>query len=185
MPRPMKTIEEHFHHGTIPQNRLPGSSDMPAGMPAKPKRLSAPARKMFRQLCALLEERRQLTKADGELLRLYAQLWDRQRHAQDHIDQEGEVCEYTRLDSNGVARDQFKPNLWLAIAERAEKSMVAILDRLGLTPVNRSRVRPLKSAEPPDEFEQFMNKHNDLGFHPNVAPFKLKGGDDAGTDENA
>ena len=36
-------------------------------------------------------------------------------------------------------------NLWLGIAIEAETKITALLDRLGMTPMNRARVRPTKS----------------------------------------
>jgi P27 family predicted phage terminase small subunit len=155
MPRKLESIADHWLHGSKPQNTLPGVSDIPAGCPPSPKRLSPGARKIFKQLCALLQERCVLTRGDAELLRLYCTLHDRQKHAQAKIDEQGEVCTYTRLDSNGQPHDMVKENIWLAIAERAEKSMLAILVQLGLTPAARARVRPLKpTKQEPKSFEE-------------------------------
>jgi P27 family predicted phage terminase small subunit len=149
MPRNLKSITEHMLHGSKPQNVIPAVSDIPAGKPRRPKALSKEAKRIHRELCSQLEERHALTRGDSELLRLYCSLHDRQRHAQAKLDTEGEVCIYTRLDSNGEAHEFHKENIWLGVAERAEKNMVAILIQLGLTPAARMRVRPLKPASPP------------------------------------
>jgi phage terminase small subunit len=97
----------------------------------------------------LLESRRALTEGDGELLRLYAVIFDRHTRALAKINEQGEIKMYTRLDSNGQPHEVEKPNLWLKVAETAERNLVAILDRLGLTPHNRGKVKP--TAQPKDE----------------------------------
>lgn len=55
---------------------------------------------------------------------------------------EGVVVEYTRLDSNGQQVTVEKPNVNLKIAEVAERSMVALLSKLGLSPKDRQLVKP-------------------------------------------
>jgi P27 family predicted phage terminase small subunit len=141
-PMPAKSAEQHQLEGTRSQARPKPESVVREGWPKRPRGLSKEAQKVFRQMCRLLAERRALTRGDGELLRLYATSWDRQRQADAAIQIEGIVVQYTRLDSNGQPHQVEKPNINLAIAERAEKSMVAILDRLGLTPYHREKVKP-------------------------------------------
>jgi P27 family predicted phage terminase small subunit len=161
VPQNLKSITEHLLHGSKPQNTLPGVSDIPPGKPRRPKSLSKEAKRIHRELCAMLEERAALTRGDSELLRLYCSLHDRQRHAQAKIDVEGEVCIYTRLDSHGEPHDQEKENIWLGVAERAEKQMLTILVQLGLTPAARTRVRPLKAARAPMTAEElYFAKHD-------------------------
>ena len=92
-------------------------------------------------------------------MRLEATLWDRQCHAQESLDGEGEITTYTRLDSNGQPHDMVKENIWLGVAERAGKTMLAILVQLGLTPAARMRVRPLQppKKEMTEEEKYFAN----------------------------
>jgi len=145
MPMPAKSQELHALQGTKPQAKdLPehGVSSIPAGKPPVPKSLSAAARDLYRKLCKQLADRRVLTRGDCELLRIYATAWDRQRQADQALQREGLVVSCTRLDSNGQPHEVQKQNINLAIAERAEKQMVGILDRLGLTPIHREKVRP-------------------------------------------
>jgi P27 family predicted phage terminase small subunit len=112
-----------------------------AGRPSVPKGLSKPARKVFKNLCRLLAARRVLTGGDVEILRLYAMLYDRHARAAEALAKQGEVVVYTRLNSSGKEVEMEKQNLWFAIAKDSEKQMVGILDRLGLTPHNRDRVK--------------------------------------------
>lgn len=145
MARPAKAAQTHWLHGTRahePQLKSHVESHVPPGRPRFPKDLPPEARSVFRTLVKLLAERRALTKGDHELLRLYCMVWDRHQRQHKKLLEEGEICTYVRLDSNGEAHDQVKVNLRLKIVEQAEKQMVAILDRLGLTPNARDRVKP-------------------------------------------
>jgi phage terminase small subunit len=74
-----------------------------------------------------------------------------------HIEAEGEIRTYTII-VKGEAQEIEKENLWLKIAFTAEKNMVAILDRLGLTPHNRAKIKPTAEPDrkPVDEFDEFL-----------------------------
>jgi P27 family predicted phage terminase small subunit len=165
MPTPRKSQELHELAGTKSQARSPAVSSIPEGRPSCPRGLSREARKVFRQLCRLLAERKTLTRGDGELLVLYAETWDRRRRAQTALLLEGEICTYTRLDSNGRAHDVVKTNLNLPIVERADKAMVGILDRLGLTPLGKDKVKAAGKGkqEPVDPMETFLARHSREG----------------------
>ena len=115
-----------------------------AGRPPCPRSLTPEERKLFRKLCRQLEERKLLTKDTGELLTLYVTTHTRHQKAMADVQQRGEIVIVETRDKNGdlVARE--KPNPWLLIAERAEKTMIAILDRLSFTPINRERSKPVK-----------------------------------------
>ncbi|HEY2390281.1 MAG TPA: P27 family phage terminase small subunit [Candidatus Angelobacter sp.] len=166
MPTVKKSDELHRLTGTKSQAKPEPEYSLPAGTPRAPKTLSLEARKTFKRLCALLAERRALTDGDGELLRLYAITFDRHARAMAKIEDQGEICSYTRLDSNGQPHEMEKENLWLKVAVTAEKNMVAILDRLGLTPHNRGKVKPTKEPESvkPDEFGEFLARKSAAGW---------------------
>lgn len=166
MPTPRKSDGLHKLTGTKSQANPEPEYSLPAGTPRAPKTLSLEARKTFKRLCALLAERRALTDGDGELLRLYAVTFDRHARALAKIEEQGEICKYTRLDSNGQPHEVEKENLWLKVAVTAEKNMVAILDRLGLTPHNRAKVKPTKepATAQPDEFAEFMARKSAAGL---------------------
>ena len=153
MPAQRKGDDLHDLHSTKPHDRTPVTPSMlVAGRPRFPKSLSAEARRVFKLLVKQLEARRVLTEGDGFLLQLAAELWDRRARAQAKLLEEGEVKLYTRLDSNGDAHQVEKPNLWLKVAAESEKQLVAILDRLGLSPIAGSKV---KQTRPPEsEFEE-------------------------------
>jgi P27 family predicted phage terminase small subunit len=154
---------EHKLKGTRATRAADHGQDIPAGRPKFPKGISAEAKRVFKRLCGLLEQRRALTHGDGELLRLYSILYTRHETAMSKLLVEGEICKYTRLDSNGTAHDQEKPNLWLKVAETCERNMVACLDRMGLTPNARAKVKqvgdkPKPEATPEEEFFNNIGK---------------------------
>lgn len=165
--------ELHKLKGTRPTRAAEPEFVVPPSRPRKPKDLTPEGLAVFTRLCSLLKKRRALTAADGELIRIYAVNHVRHAKAQAKIDEEGEVRIYTRLDSNGQAHDVEKENLWLKIAFAAEKNMVACLDRLGLSPLNRAKVKPTakpKVAEEPNEFDQFLARPSTGSTRPWVMP---------------
>src|SRR6267378_868254 len=101
------------------------------GRPSCPRFLSASARQRFRQICKEVESRRALTKGDGELLVLYATTWERWRTAMADVDTRGAIIIAVSKDKYGQPVEREKKNPWLLVAQESEKSMVAILDRLG------------------------------------------------------
>jgi P27 family predicted phage terminase small subunit len=141
-------LETHALQGTKAHYTEPDSLVV-ASRPKIPVEFpkGSPLRKWFKQYCADLEKRRTLTSGDAELLRIAVICRDRHARAIAHLKTEGEIVVYKRLDSNGQAADVVKPNLWLKVAQDAERQLVAILDRLGLTPANRAKVKPTEKAK--------------------------------------
>jgi P27 family predicted phage terminase small subunit len=137
---PRKTALEHALEET--RSQAGPDAPIPSGRPRCPKELTKESRKTFRETCRLLEARRALTSGDGPLLLLYVRVHERYRRALAKVEDEGEVCIYTRLSSSGEAVQVEKENLWLGILQDCESRMCSILDRLGLSPMNRTKVRP-------------------------------------------
>jgi P27 family predicted phage terminase small subunit len=147
MPARAKSANEHWLSGSNrPRAKSPETSVVRAGRPKFSADLSRPARLIFKRLCKLLEQRGALTSGDSELLRLYSFLFDRHQRALAKVLAQGEICTYTRLDSNGAPHEIEKENLHLKVAERAEAKMLSILDRLGLTPIARQKVKPIAAG---------------------------------------
>jgi P27 family predicted phage terminase small subunit len=142
MPTPRKSLAEHELAGTKPHYDVGTTNRLAAGRPRFPKDLGTALRPVFKRLCALLADRRALTTADGELIRLYCFQYERHEKNAALLRQEGEICTYYRLDSNGQSVPQVKTNLRLKVVTDAERQMTAILDRLGLTPIAGSKVKP-------------------------------------------
>jgi P27 family predicted phage terminase small subunit len=152
LPTPRKTLAEHALAGTKPNYEVDVRlSPLTGGRPRFPKDLSKEARHTFKKLCRLLQERRQLTAADGEVMRLYCLALERHKRATVALALEGEVKIYTRLDNNGMAHQFEKANLWIKIAEASEKFMLSTLTSLGLTMTSRDRVKQVKPAGEEEE----------------------------------
>jgi len=157
MPQPRKSLEDHKLQNTKPQYVEP-TSDVPAGRPKYPSGISPAAKSTFKRLVRLLESRRTCTAGDAEILRLYAIAFSRHVRALEHLEAEGEICAYTRLDSNGQPHQQFKENLWLKTATDAEKFMRACLADLGLNPLQRSKVRAVEEKKPDSPTDDFPTR---------------------------
>jgi P27 family predicted phage terminase small subunit len=162
VPRPEKDAALHRLQGT---KSVAGKTDaegsVEPGRPKFPKGLPPAARVVFKRIVGLLEKRRHITEGDVELIRLYSFLHVRHGKALAKLEAEGEIRTYVRLDSNGQPHDQEKPNLWLKVAQDAERGMVACLDRLGLTAMNRTKVKPTgkpDDAKPVDLMEEFLSR---------------------------
>jgi len=138
---PRKSIEEHELQGTLPTYAV---GECESGKPRCPKSLSPQARKKFRMLAKILERRHTLTPGEQELLMLYCEAFDRHAQASAKLKEEGYVRTYTRVSKGGNAIEVESENLWLPILTNAEKFMRGCLQDLGLTPLQRSRVRPTK-----------------------------------------
>jgi phage terminase small subunit len=150
VPRERKPLADHKLQGTKPEYVV-GDSALPPGRPHFPKGLSPDEKKAFKSFSRLLEQRRSLTEGDGEILRLLAVVSVRGQKARRMVAEQGEIRVYTRLDKFGVAHDSERPNLWLKVAQDSEKFVCSLLDRHGLTPMNRGKVKPTevpKSATP-------------------------------------
>jgi P27 family predicted phage terminase small subunit len=140
--RERKSDELHDLEGT--STRTAPEVSVAGSRPKCPKELSAEARKIFKSAAAELEKRRAVTSADAIILELLAATMDKYRRARKHVADEGEIVEYTRLSKTGEQVTTKAKNLWLGIANEAETKITALLDRLGMTPMNRARVRPTK-----------------------------------------
>ena len=152
MPMPRKSPEEHALTGTKVNYPIETTnSRLAAGRPKYPKGISQDGRRLFKRLCNQLASRRALTEGDEYLLRLFVETWERRARAQANLLAQGEICEYTRLDPNGVAHKIEKPNLNLKVIEVADKQLVAYLDRLGLSPLAGSKVKQTRQTEESEE----------------------------------
>ncbi|HWZ97281.1 MAG TPA: phage terminase small subunit P27 family [Candidatus Dormibacteraeota bacterium] len=144
MPAQRKSELLHELHGSKPHDRTADLSHVPAGRPKFPKDLDPALRPVFKRLCRLLQERQVLTAGDVELIRLYCFAYDRHERQAVLLRKEGEVCTYTRLDSNGQPHDVVKENVRMKLVAQAERQMASILSQLGLTQVAKDRAKPVK-----------------------------------------
>jgi len=146
--RPRKSETEHRLQGTKPHpSTAKTHSDVVAARPKMPGHLSPEARKAWRGLVKLLEERGTLTGADSMALAIWADTQARWVLAKDDVHKYGIVIESVVLDSNGTAVTTRKPNPALRTLENCEKSLRALAREFGCTPQSRERVKPAKPAE--------------------------------------
>jgi P27 family predicted phage terminase small subunit len=114
------------------------------GRPKYPRDISATGKRIFKRLCKRLEERRTLTSGDEEILKLYVFYSDQHAEALAHLQSEGTVIQTEK----GPLVSPY-----LAIAERMAAKMISILDRLGLTPASRDRVKTTRRTLEPNTLE--------------------------------
>jgi phage terminase small subunit len=69
------------------------------------------------------------------------------------VEARGEIIIAVSKDKYGNPVEREKKNPWLVVAVEAEKAMTGYLDRLGFTPVNRERCKPVKKDEVNKPFE--------------------------------
>ena len=155
MVMPRKSAALHELSGTRSQATLPEEDALPSSRPQYPKTISSAAKKIFKKLCQLLEARRALTAGDCELLRLYSLIFDRHERALAKLTEEGEIRKYSRLDAHGEPCETEKLNYWYRVSQDCEKSLVSILDRTGLTPMTRSKIKPTAPPEPKEGQEVY------------------------------
>jgi P27 family predicted phage terminase small subunit len=115
------------------------------GRPKYPRDFSPRRKRTFKRICKQLEARRTLTEGDFDLIVMFAIQDDRRAKAQEHIDAEGEMIT--------TEKGQLVTSPWLAVAERTEARMLSILDRLGLSPAARDRVKVCRRVAEPDALE--------------------------------
>ena len=144
MPRPAKTLAAHALAGTTSEAKSISDSQIPQGRPKFPAGATKEVRAEFKRLCQQLEKRRALTEGDGRLLEVCAEATVCYRRACATLHVEGEIRNYEVMDSNGQPHQVLKENKWLKIRAQAEKTLIACLDRLGLTSLNRDKVKPAK-----------------------------------------
>jgi P27 family predicted phage terminase small subunit len=151
MPTPRKSIPDHELQGTRVRYVLPDSGVL-AGRPALPKGLSPAAKKTFRRLVKMLTQRRTITAGDQEIIGLYCITFDRHQRALEKLAVEGEIRIYEHVAKGEIVSVE-KENLWYPIARDAAKFMKSCLSDLGLTPLQRAKVKQteVKKSEE-DEF---------------------------------
>jgi len=146
--RPHSPQELWLHGAAKSQATAASESAVGAGRPKYPAGLTPAARRVFKELCAMLEERRALTRADGELLSLYASLSDRRTRELALAEAEGLIVKEQRFGHNGEVSERRLKNPHLTVAQESEKTMIVILDRLGFSPTGKDKVRPCAKPAP-------------------------------------
>jgi P27 family predicted phage terminase small subunit len=129
-------------------------SQIAAGRPKQPDHLCADAKKEWRRIIPLLEQRGTLSKADSAVLAVYCETHARWLQAKSEVTEHGLMIAVTVLDSAGEQVTTRKPNPALKIAETCERSLRSFLREFGCTPQSRERVKPTKKEAKEDEEEE-------------------------------
>lgn len=142
MPARRKPALLHELHSTIPHDRTPDvESEVLPGWPKRPRDVD---RRVFKSICKHVKALRSITPGDEQIIRLLCVVLARHEKALERLVAEGEVRSYVKQSATGDTLEIESPNLWLKVAETSERTIIACLDRLGLTPLNRSKIRPTK-----------------------------------------
>lgn len=135
------------------------AQDLDAGRPKFPHGCTKRQRQLFKEGCRLLADRRVLTPGDKDALWLRAVLIERLELCYAKEKETGGPIVKEERVSNGVPYEITKQNPWTTLAQATEKSLAAILDRTGLTPAFRSRVKPAKQELPAeDDLDAIMQR---------------------------
>lgn len=171
--RPKKSEFEHQLHGTVSQSKPPAPSVFTGGRPKYPKHLSPAARSEFKRCVRLLEARGTVTEGDVATLAVYAELLARWIQCKAEIGRELMV-ETVVLDNNGMPHHQRKLNPLLKIAATCETRLLALAKSLGLTPIDRDKVKKTKDGATAEKYAEgsigYMREHGQLDQPSNVIP---------------
>jgi len=148
MGRPAKSLKQHALQGTKPHpSTVQATSEVKSARPKMPKTLTPAARREWRRILPILEERGTLSRADSTCLSLYCETYARWLQAQEELSTHGLVVVTTVLDKHGAAIESRKANPALKISESAERSLRAFLREFGCTPQSREKIKPTKKVE--------------------------------------
>jgi P27 family predicted phage terminase small subunit len=125
----------------------PEVSQVLKARPKMPSHLSPEARREWRRILPLLEERNVLSRADSTALGIYCETFARWVAAKKQISVEGITKTTQVLDRNGAIATSTKIHPALKIAENCERSLRACLREFGLTPQSREKVKPTRKTE--------------------------------------
>jgi P27 family predicted phage terminase small subunit len=147
MARPRLSDAHHKMMGTEYKFKGKTASKLAGGRPRMPQHLTAEARKEWRRVLPLLEERKSVTEADAGALALYCEQFARWVAAKKSVDEKGITVTVNVLDRNGEQMQTTKVNPALRVLQEVEKALRQSLRELGLTPATRERVLPATPQE--------------------------------------
>lgn len=110
----------------------------PKARPTCPKSLSAAAKKKFRETVKHLESMNVLTKVDGDVITLYADLWTWLRECRAFLDKHGDCFPTYDGDGNLTGYRQYPA---VSLALKLAPQAVRLEAELGLTPSGRTSLK--------------------------------------------
>jgi P27 family predicted phage terminase small subunit len=143
MPARAKSANEHWLSGSNrPRAKEYERLAVPFGRPRCPAHLCEAARIEFHRVSKLLGARKAETPGDAGVLSLYANVHSRWCEAKKELHASGLMISEVVLDSSGVAHTKRKLSPLVRVVENAERQLLALSERLGLTPAAREKVKP-------------------------------------------
>jgi P27 family predicted phage terminase small subunit len=131
------------------KDRIPsGALEAPQGAPTAPEWLDAFGVEGFNRLAAAAGRLGLASPVDADQIAIFAVAYSRWRNATAAVEADGLMIEGAhggKIASPAVG-----------IAERAEKTMSAVLATFGLNPSDRSRLKATEQSE--DEFDRFIRE---------------------------
>jgi hypothetical protein len=91
-----------------------------------------------------------LTEGDYGTLTLYATVFSRWLQAKEEVGREL-MIEYIVTDNNGIAHKTRRLNPLLKVLEACESRLLALTKTLGLTPIDRDKIKPAAPAGSKEE----------------------------------
>jgi P27 family predicted phage terminase small subunit len=157
MPTPRKSYALHVLSGN-PSNlsrtelakraasETTSETTVQAGRPKPPKTLTALEAECWKKAAKDMRARGTLSRGDGENLELYAVLKARWIVARRDVEENGQKIEETRHAKDGTEYTVIVTNPSLKICNDCEQRLHAVLKVLGLTPMDRTRVKQAKGS---------------------------------------
>ena len=137
MARPRKPTQLKLINGTLRPGRAnPDEPKLPFAIPDPPPYLSADERDAWEMFSASLTNLRIGSAADFAALEVLACNWATAQRMREVVRREGDTYETTTPQGCSMVR----PRPEVAIANKADAMVLAMLSRFGLTPSDRSRV---------------------------------------------
>jgi P27 family predicted phage terminase small subunit len=151
MGRRTESAEHHWLRGTKPRPNQRNESDresdtatVNAGRPRPPKDLTELELAHWKAAAKVMKSRGTLSKGDGEALELWSRTKARYSVASKALADEGLIITETRYSKSGNEYTVQIPNPHLKIVEQCERALQQMAAKLGLNPMDRSKVKPTK-----------------------------------------
>ena len=140
----LKAREAEESRDTTPADYVPsGKPKMPNSVKEIPEAVEA-----WKGAVKILKERGALTRGDGPALTVFALCQARYLKATADVEKRGFEIEVERGDKKGERYTTSTPNPSLQIISQCERQLLALAVRLGMTPKDRSGIRPAKPKTP-------------------------------------
>lgn len=151
-PKPTKLKQLEGNPGKRKLNK--SEPQPPIEVPDPPAILQGEASLEWIRITRLLKELGLISRTDLAVVTTYCVAWGEFFEAQDELNRHGSLL--VEVGENG----SMQPHPALSIRRKAEKTLLAMANQLGLSPSSRSRLHVAKPGEPGDSLADFLAKHS-------------------------